>query len=609
MRNKQENNSRKGIDGPGGMATHGANPPNFKKTWGKLIVYCKPHLLGIIFALILAAVGTIFTIVGPNMLSEITDLITEGIAGEIDITAIGKIALFLAILYGLSFIFNYIQSFIMATITQRFSKRLRTDISEKIDKLPLKYFDSTTYGDVLSRVTNDVDMIGQTLNQSISSLVTAVVMFLGSLIMMFYINVTMTLSAIAATAVGFVLMIIIMSKSQKYFIRQQKDLGRMNGHIQEICSGLDVVKVYNADKEVKNEFNEINESLFNSAWRSQFMSGMMMPLMIFIGNLGYVVVCVVGATLAMKGSITFGVIVSFMVYIRLFTQPLSQLAQAATSLQATAAASERVFELLEEDELEDESDKKAILDAKDVKGNVEFKNVKFGYTKENPIIKDFSAHIKAGQKVAIVGPTGAGKTTLVNLLMSFYEVDSGEIKIDDVPTKSITRKNIHDLFCMVLQDTWLFEGTIKENIVYNKEDVTDEEVVASCKVVGLNHFIRTLPKGYDTVLNEKSSLSVGQKQLITIARAMVKKAPLLILDEATSSVDTRTESLIQEAMDKLMVGKTSFVIAHRLSTIKNADLILVMKDGDIIESGNHEELIAENGFYADLYNSQFEDAS
>ncbi|MFK4329110.1 ATP-binding cassette subfamily B multidrug efflux pump [Bacillus sp. RC97] len=609
MRNKQENNSRKGIDGPGGMATPGANPPNFKKTWGKLIVYCKPHLLGIIFALILAAVGTIFTIVGPNMLSEITDLITEGIAGEIDTTAIGKIALFLAILYGLSFIFNYIQSFIMATITQRFSKRLRTDISEKIDKLPLKYFDSTTYGDVLSRVTNDVDMIGQTLNQSISSLVTAVVMFLGSLIMMFYINVTMTLSAIAATAVGFVLMIIIMSKSQKYFIRQQKDLGRMNGHIQEICSGLDVVKVYNADKEVKNEFNEINESLFNSAWRSQFMSGMMMPLMIFIGNLGYVVVCVVGATLAMKGSITFGVIVSFMVYIRLFTQPLSQLAQAATSLQATAAASERVFELLEEDELEDESDKKAILDAKDVKGNVEFKNVKFGYTKENPIIKDFSAHIKAGQKVAIVGPTGAGKTTLVNLLMSFYEVDSGEIKIDDVPTKSITRKNIHDLFCMVLQDTWLFEGTIKENIVYNKEDVTDEEVVASCKVVGLNHFIRTLPKGYDTVLNEKSSLSVGQKQLITIARAMVKKAPLLILDEATSSVDTRTESLIQEAMDKLMVGKTSFVIAHRLSTIKNADLILVMKDGDIIESGNHEELIAENGFYADLYNSQFEDAS
>ncbi|MFK4416591.1 ATP-binding cassette subfamily B multidrug efflux pump [Bacillus sp. RC251] len=609
MSNHQTNSPRKGTGGQGGMVAPGQKPKNFKKPWGKLISYCKPYLPAIIFALVLAAAGTIFTIIGPDKLSEITDLITEGIGGEIDITAIGKIALFLAILYGLSFIFNYIQSFIMATITQRVSKRLRTDIADKIDKLPLKYFDSTTYGDVLSRVTNDVDMIGQTLNQSIGSLVTAVVMFLGSLIMMFSINVTMTLSAIAATAVGFVLMIFIISKSQKYFIRQQKDLGRMNGHIEEIYSGHDVVKVYNGDKKAKQQFNKINESLFNSAWRSQFMSGMMMPLMIFIGNLGYVVVCVVGATLAMKGSITFGVIVSFMVYIRLFTQPLSQLAQAATSLQSTAAASERVFEFLEEAELEDESDKEATLDAEDVKGNVEFKNVKFGYTKEKLIIKDFSTHIKAGQKVAIVGPTGAGKTTLVNLLMRFYEVDSGEIKIEGVPTKSITRKNVHDLFCMVLQDTWLFEGTIKENILYNKEDVTDEEVVVACKAVGLDHFIRTLPKGYGTVLNDKASLSVGQKQLLTIARAMVKKAPLLILDEATSSVDTRTEALIQEAMDKLMVGKTSFVIAHRLSTIKNADLILVMKDGDIIESGNHEELIAEKGFYADLYNSQFETAS
>ncbi|PQQ47022.1 ABC transporter ATP-binding protein [Bacillus thuringiensis] len=609
MPNNQTNSPRKGTGGPGGMIAPGEKPKNFKKPWGKLIAYCKPYLPTIIFALILAAVGTIFTIIGPNMLSKITDLITEGIAGKIDITAIGNIALLLAILYGLSFIFSYIQSFIMATITQRVSKRLRTDIADKIDKLPLKYFDSTTYGDVLSRVTNDVDMIGQTLNQSVGSLVTAVVMFLGSLIMMFSINVTMTLSAIAATAVGFVLMIFIISKSQKYFIRQQKDLGRMNGHIEEIYSGHDIVKVYNGDKEAKQQFNKINESLFKSAWRSQFMSGMMMPLMIFIGNLGYVVVCVVGATLAMKGAITFGVIVSFMVYIRLFTQPLSQLAQAATSLQSTAAASERVFEFLDEDELEDESDKEFILDANDVKGNVEFKNVKFGYTKEKLIIQDFSAHIKAGQKVAIVGPTGAGKTTLVNLLMRFYEVDSGEIKIEDVPTKSITRKNVHDLFCMVLQDTWLFEGTIKENIIYNKVDATDEEVVAACKAVGLDHFIRTLPKGYDTALNDKASLSVGQKQLLTIARAMVKKAPLLILDEATSSVDTRTEALIQEAMDKLMVGKTSFVIAHRLSTIRNADLILVMKDGDIIESGNHEELIAEKGFYADLYNSQFEDAS
>lgn len=607
-----QNKPRKGPGGPGGpghMMAPGEKPKNFKKPMGKLIAYCKPYLPAIIFAIVLAVAGTIFTIIGPNKLSEITDLIIDGMAGEIDIAAIGKIGLFLAILYGLSFIFNYIQAFIMATITQRVSKRLRTDISNKIDRLPLKYFDSTTYGDVLSRVTNDVDMIGQSLNQSIGSLVSAGVMFFGSLIMMFYINVTMALSAIAATFVGFVFMTLIISKSRKYFVLQQQDLGRINGHIEEIYSGHNVMKVYNGEKAATQEFNEINESLFNSAWRAQFMSGMMMPLMIFIGNLGYVVVCVVGAALTVKGSITFGVIVSFMVYIRLFTQPLSQLAQAATSLQSTAAASERVFEFLQEEELKDESDKKVTLDAKDVNGNVEFKNVKFGYTKEKIIIKDFSAHIKAGQKVAIVGPTGAGKTTLVNLLMRFYEVDSGEIMIEDVSTKSITRKNVHDLFCMVLQDTWLFEGTIKENIIYNKDHVTDEEVVAASKAVGLHHFIRTLPKGYDTVLNDNTSLSVGQKQLITIARAMVKKAPLLILDEATSSVDTRTEALIQKAMDKLMVGRTSFVIAHRLSTIKNADLILVMKDGDIIESGNHEELIAEKGFYADLYNSQFEDAS
>ncbi|MCL1694607.1 ABC transporter ATP-binding protein [Lysinibacillus sp. BPa_S21] len=609
MRNTQTNKPRKGPGGPGHMVAPGEKPKSFKKPWGKLIAYCKPYLPAILLALVLAVVGTVFTIIGPNKLSEITDKIMAGISGEIDITAIGKIGLFLAILYGLSFIFNYTQSFIMATITQRVSKSLRTDISNKIDRLPLKYFDSTTHGDVLSRVTNDVDMIGQSLNQSIGSLVTAVVMFFGSLIMMFYINVTMALSAIAATFIGFVLMSFIISKSRKYFIRQQQDLGRMNGHIEEIYSGHDVMKVYNGEQAAKQEFNAINESLFNSAWRAQFMSGMMMPLMIFIGNLGYVVVCVVGAALTVKGSITFGVIVSFMVYIRLFTQPLSQLAQAATSLQSTAAASERVFEFLNEAELEDESEKKMILEAKDVEGNVEFKNVKFGYTKEKLIIKDFSAQIKAGQKVAIVGPTGAGKTTLVNLLMRFYEVDSGEIMIEGVPNKSITRKNVHDLFCMVLQDTWLFEGSVKENIIYNKDDVTDAEVTAACKAVGLDHFIKTLPKGYDTVLNDNTSLSVGQKQLITIARAMVKKAPLLILDEATSSVDTRTEVLIQQAMDKLMVGKTSFVIAHRLSTIKNADLILVMKDGDIIESGNHEELLAEKGFYADLYNSQFEDAS
>lgn len=582
---------------------------SFKQAWGKLIAYCKPYLFAIIFALILAIFGTVFTIIGPEKLSDITDLIAEGMMGTMDIEAIGKIGLFLAVLYGLSFVFTYIQSFIMATITQRISKKLRNDISNKMDKLPLKYFDSTTHGDVLSRVTNDVDTIGQTLNQSIGSLVTAGVMFFGSLIMMFWINVPLALSAVSATVVGFVLMFLIISKSQKYFIRQQEDLGKINGHIEEMYSGHNVVKVYNGGQEATRTFDEINERLFTSAWKSQFMSGMMMPLMMFIGNLGYVVVCVVGAALVVKGSITFGVIVSFMVYIRLFTQPLAQLAQAATSLQATAAASKRVFEFLEEDELENESHKTKTLVAKNVEGHVAFKNVQFGYTEDQLVIKDFSMNIQAGQKVAIVGPTGAGKTTLVNLLMRFYEVNRGEITIDGVPIQSITRENVHELFCMVLQDTWLFEGTIKENIIYNKADVTDEEVEAACKAVGLNHFIKTLPEGYNTLLNDKASLSVGQKQLLTIARAIVKKAPLLILDEATSSVDTRTEVLIQEAMDKLMVGKTSFVIAHRLSTIKNADLILVMKDGDVIESGSHEQLIAQQGFYADLYNSQFEDAS
>ncbi|WPK11106.1 ABC transporter ATP-binding protein [Lysinibacillus louembei] len=582
---------------------------SFKQAWGKLIAYCKPYLFAIIFALILAIFGTVFTIIGPEKLSDITDLIAEGMMGTMDIEAIGKIGLFLAVLYGLSFVFTYIQSFIMATITQRISKKLRNDISNKMDKLPLKYFDSTTHGDVLSRVTNDVDTIGQTLNQSIGSLVTAGVMFFGSLIMMFWINVPLALSAVSATVVGFVLMFLIISKSQKYFIRQQEDLGKINGHIEEMYSGHNVVKVYNGGQEATRTFDEINERLFTSAWKSQFMSGMMMPLMMFIGNLGYVVVCVVGAALVVKGSITFGVIVSFMVYIRLFTQPLAQLAQAATSLQATAAASKRVFEFLEEDELEDERHKTEVLVAKNVEGHVAFKNVQFGYMEDHLVIKDFSMNIQAGQKVAIVGPTGAGKTTLVNLLMRFYEVNRGEITIDGVPIQSITRENVHELFCMVLQDTWLFEGTIKENIIYNKADVTDEEVEAACKAVGLNHFIKTLPEGYNTLLNDKASLSVGQKQLLTIARAIVKKAPLLILDEATSSVDTRTEVLIQEAMDKLMVGKTSFVIAHRLSTIKNADVILVMKDGDVIESGSHEQLIAQQGFYADLYNSQFEDAS
>jgi len=582
-------------------------PKEFNKTWGKLINYCRPFLPVIIFALVLAVAGTVFSIYGPNKVGEITDIIAEGMMGAVDIESIQSIAILLVVLYGLSFIFNYLQGFIMSTVTQRVSKDLRQKISEKINKLPLKYFDSTSHGDVLSRVTNDVDTIGNTLNNSIVSLVSAVVMFVGTMIMMFSINVIMALSGIFATLIGFVLMIIIIAKSQKYFARQQIDLGHINGQIEEVYSGHHVVKVYNATGQVKEEFNKINERLYDSAWKSQFLSGLMMPIMSFIGNLGFVVVCVVGAILVMNDYITFGVIVKFMVYIRLFTQPLSQIAQSATTLQSTAAASERVFEFLEEAELEDESHKTTVL--RNIKGDVEFEHVKFGYHPDKLIIKDFSASVSSGQKVAIVGPTGAGKTTIVNLIMRFYEVRSGAIKIDGVSINNLTRQNIHHLFCMVLQDTWLFEGTIKENIVYNKDGVTDEEIKAACKAVGIDHFIRTLPKGYDTVLNDKSNLSVGQKQLMTIARAMVVNAPLLILDEATSSVDTRTEILIQKAMDKLMEGRTSFVIAHRLSTIKNADLILVMREGDIVESGNHEDLLNKNGFYAELYNSQFESAS
>ena len=585
----------------------GDKPKSFKKPIGKLIVFCKPYLPFIIIAILFAIAGTVFTLIGPNKLSEITDLITEGLMTGIDLPAVSKIAILLVVLYGLGVLFSYIQGFIMTTITQKVANRLRTGISQKINKLPLKYFDSTSYGDVLSRVTNDVDMIAQTLNQSIGMLVTAITLFLGSLIMMLITNVVMTLAAILATVIGFAIMMTIMSKSQKHFLRQQKELGKINGHIEEIYSGHNIVKVYNGEKEAYEQFSKINDKLYESAWKSQFLSGMMMPLMNFIGNFGYVAVCVTGAALTMNGNISFGVIVAFMIYVRLFTQPLSQMAQAATSLQSTAAASERVFEFLEEKEMQDESSKTKVL--KDAKGDVQFDHVKFGYNPDKIIIHDFSAHAKPGQKIAIVGPTGAGKTTMVNLLMRFYELNSGQIRIDGVPINELTRENVHDLFCMVLQDTWLFEGTIKENIIYSKQGVTDEEVVKACKAVGLDHFINTLPNGYDTVLNDNANLSAGQKQLITIARAMVENAPLLILDEAPSSVDTRTEILIQNAMDKLMVGRTSFVIAHRLSTIKNADLILVMKDGDIIESGNHNELIKKNGFYAELYNSQFEPAS
>ncbi|HWJ78169.1 MAG TPA: ABC transporter ATP-binding protein [Niallia sp.] len=573
----------------------------------KLASYSKSYFPIISLALILAMAAAIFSIIGPDQLSKMTDLITEGLMGSIDQDAVFDVGIFLVFLYGLGFIFNYVQGFIMATVTQRITKKLRRDISVKINRLPLKYFDSTTTGDVLSRVTNDVDMVGQTMNQSISSLISAITMFVGSLIMMFYTNWIMAIAAVVSTFVGFALMGIIISRSQRYFAQQQAELGKLNGHIEETYSGQSVVKAYNGEKQAKDTFFAINERLYESAWKSQFMSGLMMPLMMFVGNFGYVVVCIIGAVLAVNGSISFGVIVAFMIYIRLFTQPLQQLAQAATTLQSTAAASGRVFEFLAEKELVKESNK--IEKVENVKGDVEFKHVQFGYDPDKLVIKDFSVQVKAGQKVAIVGPTGAGKTTIINLLMRFYELNGGEITIDGVPTNQMTRECLHDLFCMVLQDTWIFEGSIRDNIVYSRSDVSDEEVEAACKAVGLDHFIRTLPNKYDTILNDKASLSAGQKQLITIARAMVKMAPLLILDEATSSVDTRTELLIQQAMDKLTEGKTSFVIAHRLSTIKNADLILVMKEGDIIEAGNHQELIQQNGFYAELYNSQFEEAS
>lgn len=593
--------------GPGAKMSPGEKPKDLKKAFVNLFAYNKSLIPAMIAALLLAVAGTILAIIGPDKLKDLTNVVADGIMTGIDMDAVDDIAYTLIIFYSLSSIFSYLQGFIMTTVTQKLTRNLRTSISVKINKVPLNYFNKTSFGDILSRVTNDIDMIGQTMQMSVSTLVTAITMFFGSLIMMIYTNWIMALSAVASTIIGFVLMAIIMGVSQKHFIRQQNELGRINGHIEEIYSGHNVVKVYNNTKDASKKFDEINERLYESAWKSQFLSGIMMPIMNFIGNFGYVVVCVVGAVLVMDGKIEFGVIVAFMIYIRLFTNPLSQIAQAVTSLQSTAAASERVFEFLEEEELSDESSKTKKLET--AKGDVEFKNVKFGYVPDKMIIHNFSAKANAGQKIAIVGPTGAGKTTMVNLLMRFYELDGGQILIDGVPTDQLTRENVHDLFCMVLQDTWLFEGTIRENIVYSKQGVSDEQVRKACKAAGIDHFIRTLPNGYDTVLNDKANLSAGQKQLITIARAMVENTPFLILDEATSSVDTRTEVQIQEAMDKLTEGRTSFVIAHRLSTIKNADLILVMKDGDIIESGNHNELLERNGFYAELYNSQFENAS
>jgi ATP-binding cassette subfamily B protein len=540
-------------------------------------------------------------------IDEMPENIQKIVKPFMNIDTIKGIALFLVILYILSAVFTFIQSILMTEVSNKFAKKLRSRIIKKINRLPLRYFDKNTTGDILSRVTNDVDTIAQSMNQSLASLVSSITLFLGTIIMMFYTNWIMALTAIISSVIGFVFMFIILGKSQKYFVARQVELGKLNGHIEEIYSGLNVVKVYNASNEAKKKFKELNKNVYEANRKSQFLSGLMQPIMNFIGNFGYVAVCIVGAILTKNDIITFGTIVAFITYVRLFTSPLSQIAQAMNSLQSSAAASERVFEFLDEKEMENEDNITRRLDTKDAKGKIEFKNIVFQYDNNpKPTIKNFSATALPGQKVAIVGPTGAGKTTMVNLLMKFYNIDSGEIKIDDISTKDLTRENVHNLFTMVLQDTWLFDGTIRENIVYNKKDVTDEQIKEVCDKVGLSHFIQTLPNGLDTKLSDNDNVSSGQKQLLTIARAMLQNTPFLILDEATSNVDTRTEELVQKAMDKLTEGKTSFIIAHRLSTIKNADLILVMKDGNIIEQGNHDELIQKNGAYAELYNSQFE---
>lgn len=599
--------NRRGMRHPG-MPVAMSKEKVTKGTWSKLLKYCKNYWAFIIIAIICACGGTVLTLIGPDKISEITDTIIKGIMpnAKMDMDKIKSTAMILAALYGVGAILSATQGFIMSTVTQCVSRKLRNDISVKINKLPMNYYHHNSTGDVLSRVTNDVDMIATSLNMSIGTMVSAVTLFAGSLIMMIKTDVVMTIAGVLSTLLGFVLMMVIMKHSQKYFTKQQMNLGAINGHIEEIYSGHTVVKAYNGEDKAKKQFDELNEALRNSGFKAQAMSGLMMPLMTFIGNFGYVTVCVVGAALAMNGNISFGVIVSFMMYIRYFTQPLSQLAQAFQQLQSAGAASSRVFEFLGEEEMQDESNKKAIIT--NTKGDVEFSHVRFGYEPDKIIINDFSAKAKAGQKIAIVGPTGAGKTTLVNLLMRFYEINSGEIKIDGVSTTDIKREDVHSKFCMVLQDTWLFEGSIRENLIYCSENKSEKKMREACKAVGLDHFIRTLQNGYDTILNDQINLSQGQKQQLTIARAMIADKPILILDEATSSIDTRTEQKIQKAMDELMKNRTSFVIAHRLSTIKNADLILVLKDGDIIESGNHQELMSKNGFYADLYNSQFEQA-
>ena len=587
-------------------------PKKFKKTLKEMARYLKPYFPLILIAVVASVIATILQIIGPDKLKLITDEITKGlpkmvkgkpVMAAIDMDKVKSITMMLVIFYGSSLLLNLLQRFIMADVTQKISKSFREKIANKVNKLPFSYFDNTTFGDILSRVTNDVDTISQSLNQSVGSLLTSVVMLVGTVVMMIYNSGILTVTTILSSLVGFVVIIIIMKKSQKHFKAQQENLGDINGQIEEVYTGHNVIKAYNAGEMMIDEFEETNTKLYTSAWKSQFLSGLMMPVMQFAGNFSYVMVCIVGGALAINGKISFGVIVAFMIYVRLFTNPLSDIAQSFNTLQRAAAAGERVFEFLNEKELEEENVTEKLDRAK---GEVEFKDVRFGYNPDKIIIKDFSVKVNPGEKIAIVGPTGAGKTTIVNLLMRFYEINDGQILVDGIDTKKLSRDNLRDQFCMVLQDSWVFEASVRENITFGEENITDEELIDVCKRVNLDHFIRTLPQGYDTILNDKQSLSQGQLQLLTIARAMVSHAPMLILDEATSSVDTRTEIIVQDAMDELAKGRTSFVIAHRLSTIKNADLILVMKDGDIVEKGKHDELLKRDGFYAQLYNAQFE---